>query len=216
MINAERYYVYEWYIVETGEVFYVGKGSGNRATSMKDRNDLFKQIRRENRCDYRILRCFDDNQEAFRYEKERGLELKAIGQARACFMLGAEERYTDESVYDKMRLTWFERGHEPWNKGKIMDEAYRDRCRAHKIGTKQSEETKRKRSAALMNHEVSEEAREKIRNARMKPVIVEDIVSNTSKIYSSLGAFADECGRACRQRNYPRHGASVHRPRACG
>lgn len=25
-----KYYVYEWYIVETGEVFYLGKGCRNR------------------------------------------------------------------------------------------------------------------------------------------------------------------------------------------
>ena len=119
MIKAD-YYVYEWFIVETGEVFYVGKGSGNRATSMKDRNELFKQIRRDNKCDYRILRYFTDNKAAFEYEKQRGLELKSIGQARACFMLGAENRYTDETVYEKMRPTWFEKGFEPWNKGKKM------------------------------------------------------------------------------------------------
>ena len=47
MINAQMFYVYEWYIVETGEIFYVGKGSGNRVTSMKDRNEYFKNIRKK-------------------------------------------------------------------------------------------------------------------------------------------------------------------------
>lgn len=28
------FYVYEWYIVETGEIFYVGKGCKNRYKSM--------------------------------------------------------------------------------------------------------------------------------------------------------------------------------------
>ena len=157
MIKAD-YYVYEWFIVETGEVFYVGKGSGKRATSMKDRNDLFKQIRREHKCDYRILRNFTDNKEAFEYEKQRGLELKAIGQARACFMLGAENRYTEETVYEKMRPTWFKKGFDPWNKGRKMDDAQREKLRQARLGTHQSEETKRKRSAALMNHPVSENA----------------------------------------------------------
>jgi hypothetical protein len=193
MINA-NYYVYEWYIVETGEVFYVGKGSGNRATSMKDRNDLFKQIRREHKCDYRILRYFTDNKEAFAYEKERGLELKAIGQARACFMLGAEDRYTDDSVFDKMSRTWFEKGFEPWNKGKQMDEAYRERCRKAKLGTSQSEETKRKRSAALMNHPVSEDVRKRIAAARRKPIIVHDIIDGTYTKYQSIQDFAAVCG----------------------
>lgn len=193
MINA-IHYVYEWFIVETGEVFYVGKGSGKRATSMKDRNDLFKQIRHENKCDYRILKYFADNSEAFEYEKQRGLELKAIGQAKACFMLGAENRYTDESVYEKMRPTWFEKGFEPWNKGKTMDESYRERCRKAKLGTHQSEETKRKRSAALMNHPVSEDARNRIAAARKKPIVVIDTETSTNTYYNSIQDFAEECG----------------------
>ena len=42
MIEA-KYYVYLWKIKETQEVIYVGKGSGNRWRSMKDRNDEFKK-----------------------------------------------------------------------------------------------------------------------------------------------------------------------------
>ena len=193
MIKAD-YYVYEWFIVETGEVFYVGKGSGNRATSMKDRNDLFKKIRREHKCDFRILRHFTDNKEAFEYEKERGLELKAIGQARACFMLGAEHRYTEDSVYEKMQPTWFKKGCEPWNKGKPMDDAQRDKLRKAKLGTHQSEETKKKRSFSLMNHPVSEDVRKRIAAARKKPIIVHDIENNTNTYYDSIQDFATECG----------------------
>lgn len=34
-------YVYEWYNVDTNEVFYVGKGINNRMHSMKNRNQYF-------------------------------------------------------------------------------------------------------------------------------------------------------------------------------
>ena len=63
MIEA-KYYVYEWFKISTGEIFYVGKGSKNRVTSMKDRNKYFKDIIKKHKCDYRIIKYFDDEQEA--------------------------------------------------------------------------------------------------------------------------------------------------------
>ena len=38
------FYVYEWYIVETGEIFYVGKGCKNRYKSTCHRNRLFDEF----------------------------------------------------------------------------------------------------------------------------------------------------------------------------
>ena len=34
------YYVYEWYNVDTGEILYVGKGTGNRYKVKHGRNKL--------------------------------------------------------------------------------------------------------------------------------------------------------------------------------
>lgn len=194
MIEAAAFYVYEWFIVSTGEVFYVGKGSGGRATSMKDRNDLFKSIRKNFDCDFRILARFENEADAFDYEKERGLELKAIGQAKANYMLGAENRYTDESVYDKMSPTWFPKGHIPWNTGKIMDEAYRAKCRKRQMGKTQSNETKTKRSKALIGNQVSLETRAKIANARKKRIVRIDIETGEMRYYESISDFAAENG----------------------
>ena len=28
--ETKKYYVYEWFVIETNEVFYVGKGTGRR------------------------------------------------------------------------------------------------------------------------------------------------------------------------------------------
>ena len=33
-----KFYVYEWYNVETNEIFYVGKGCNNRYKNISDRN----------------------------------------------------------------------------------------------------------------------------------------------------------------------------------
>lgn len=194
MINAKAYYVYEWYIVETGEIFYVGKGSGNRVTSMKDRNEYFKNIRKKHECNYRIVQCFDDEQAAYDFELEYGSKLKSEGKARACYVLGNYGRLIDDSVLAKMKPTQFKGKHEPWNKGKTMDEAYRDRCRSYKIGTKQSESTKRKRSEKLMNHPVSDDARNRISEARKKTISVFDSLTNTERVYDCIQTFSDECG----------------------
>lgn len=35
------YYIYEWYNIETGEVFYVGKGKTRRKNDLFGRNKFF-------------------------------------------------------------------------------------------------------------------------------------------------------------------------------
>lgn len=194
MINAKPFYVYEWYILETGEIFYVGKGSGNRVTSMKDRNAYFRNIRQKHNCGFRIVRYFDDEESAYNFELEYGQKLKSQGQARACYVLGNFSRMIDDSILEKMKPTQFHMKHSPWNKGKTMDKAYRERCRSYHLGKKQSEETRRKRSEKLMNHPVSEDVRQRIAQARKKPIEVFDIQNNTTVVYESIQKFAIECG----------------------
>lgn len=73
------YYVYEWFIVETGEIIYVGKGTGKRYTVRKHNRFFNDMIKRFN-CESRIIKTFNDEQEAFQYEFDRINELKDIGQ----------------------------------------------------------------------------------------------------------------------------------------
>lgn len=73
------YYVYEWYIVETGEIIYVGKGVRNRY-KVRKHNKLFNEIIRRFICDSRIVKEFDTEKEAFDYEFIRINELQDIGQ----------------------------------------------------------------------------------------------------------------------------------------
>ncbi len=40
---SKQFYVYEWYNIETKEIFYVGKGTRNRINHKKRRNKLFKE-----------------------------------------------------------------------------------------------------------------------------------------------------------------------------
>lgn len=76
------FYVYEWFNMETGEVFYVGKGCRKRKGQISHRNKRFKEYYSLNPCDNRIVKEFENEQDAFEYENLRILELKAIGQAK--------------------------------------------------------------------------------------------------------------------------------------
>lgn len=73
------YYVYEWFVKDTGEIFYVGKGTRNRY-KVKKHNKFFNYFIKTYDCESRIIRTFEKEQDAFSYEFERINELKAIGQ----------------------------------------------------------------------------------------------------------------------------------------
>jgi hypothetical protein len=94
-----------WYIKETNEIFYVGKGSDNRYKSMKDRNSYFKNIRKKYDCDYKIVKYFDDEKEAYDFELELGTQLKNQGQARACYILGQTNKFVSNEVKRKISKT---------------------------------------------------------------------------------------------------------------
>ena len=187
-----KYYVYEWYIEDTNEIFYVGKGTGNRVTSMKNRNSYFKNIRKKYKCNYRILKYFQNENDAYNYELKIGLELKEIGQAKACYVLGNSKKFIDDSVLEKMKKTAFKKERTPWNKGKKMSVEYKEKCRKRTLGTKQSEETKKKRSQSLKNHIVTKEAREKIGLSKMKPIILVNIETKEEKTYNQISNLAKE------------------------
>lgn len=77
--GENMFYVYEWYVKDTGEIFYVGKGSGNRYKVTYQRNALFTEMIEKYNCESRIIKQFDNETDAFDYEKERIDQLKAIG-----------------------------------------------------------------------------------------------------------------------------------------
>lgn len=73
------FYVYEWFIKETNEVIYVGKGC-NRRYKVTKHNKFFNDMIKRFECDSRIIKEFSTEKEAFDYEYERVKELKSIGQ----------------------------------------------------------------------------------------------------------------------------------------
>lgn len=75
------FYVYEWFIVETNEIIYVGKGCKNRYKQTAKRNKIFQEFLKRFNCKNRIIKYFENEDNAFEYEHKRILELKNIGQA---------------------------------------------------------------------------------------------------------------------------------------
>lgn len=73
------YYVYEWFIVSTGEIIYVGKGTRHRY-KVRKHNKFFNDMIKRFECDSRIVKEFQSEAEAFEYEYVRIKELKEIGQ----------------------------------------------------------------------------------------------------------------------------------------
>ena len=101
-----KFYVYEWYVIETGEIFYVGKGCRNRYKAKnKRRGRVFNAYVSNLKCESRIIRWFDDEDSAYEYETMRIAELKKVGMANANNNKGGSGSYqthvTEEMRRDK-------------------------------------------------------------------------------------------------------------------
>ena len=93
------YYVYEWFLLDTDEVIYVGKGTGNRY-KVRKHNKFFNDFLKRFACDSRIVKEFENEADAFNYEYERINELKAKEQCvcniREGGFGGTTEWWTDD------------------------------------------------------------------------------------------------------------------------
>lgn len=65
-----NFYVYEWYNINTNEVFYVGKGSGKRYKDKINRNKNFLEYIKNNSVNVRIVKYFENEEDSFQYEKQ--------------------------------------------------------------------------------------------------------------------------------------------------
>lgn len=93
------FYVYEWFIEETGEIIYVGKGTRGRY-KVRKHNRHFNDMIKRYKCSSRIIKEFEKEDDAFRYEDERIIELKSKGQCVCNIKRGGNggsiEWWTDE------------------------------------------------------------------------------------------------------------------------
>ena len=69
--TERQFYVYEWFVEDTNEVFYVGKGSGTRYKTLSSRNKFFLDMYYTHHCNVRIVKSNLTEQEAFDEEIKR-------------------------------------------------------------------------------------------------------------------------------------------------
>lgn len=141
------WYVYEWFIIDTNEIIYVGKGC-KRRFKVRKHNRFFDDMIKRFKCDSRIIAYFSDEHEAFKYENERISELRKIGQC-VCNIIDGGTGGT---------CAWWtdERREEYSRKNVMKSEAHRKRMSEH-------------------NPMKSEEVRLKVRKYIVRPVVIDGV-----------------------------------------
>ena len=86
MLN--NFYVYEWYNIDTEEVFYVGKGCNNREKQTKKRNQKFIDYISNHNVASRIVKDNLSEEEAFQLEDKTIEYYKSINQCSCNLMKG--------------------------------------------------------------------------------------------------------------------------------
>lgn len=84
------FYVYEYFIIDTGEVFYVGKGTNGRYKELHNRNKYFNAVYNKYKCDVRFVKEGLTNEESCKLEIQRISELREINQAKCNFTNGGD------------------------------------------------------------------------------------------------------------------------------
>ncbi len=175
-----KFYVYVHRRADTGEVFYIGKGSGRRAWATQYRTDYWRRVRDKYGIVIEILEWFDKEEDAFRNEKVLIAHHRAMG-ARICNITDGGEGATGNVMPESAKLaisrskTGRKRPPESVEtrrrksesaKGRRMSQDAIAKTAAFHTGRKRTAETLAKMSAALkgkgVGRVVSEETRAKL------------------------------------------------------
>jgi len=98
-LNKEDiYYVYEWYNIDTQEVFYVGKGKNRRYVQVKGRNQYFLRYYDKYDCAVRKIKTRMSEDDAYALEVETIKMYKDIGQCVCNFSKGGQGGASDKNL----------------------------------------------------------------------------------------------------------------------
>lgn len=109
-----KFYVYEWYDIDTQQVFYVGKGCGKRAYETKQRNNKFLDYYSKHNTDVRIVFSNLMEEEAFKKEKELYEKYSQSPNNILCNLM--------ECGYGGLNQVWTKEMREYWSQNNPMKE----------------------------------------------------------------------------------------------
>ncbi len=111
-MEEKIFYVYRWIAIDINEVFYIGKGTGNRCHQIAGRNEIFKKYYNNYNCEVEIIEYFDKEQDAFAKEAALIKYYHKIGQAKAsldnggkggCHFVWTDAMRAYQSEYNPMK-----------------------------------------------------------------------------------------------------------------
>ena len=167
----KKYYTYVYHRLDTGEVFYVGKGTGKRAWDRR-RNKYCKAIIEKHGHVVEICAYWDTEQEAFEHEIFLIKCFRKIGHPLTNATDGGEgssgHKHTDAHIaYMKQIMIGNKNNHgkpSP-NKGKTLSEEWKKNLSLSTKGRPQDKEHSNKIAKALKGKPKSEAHREALRQA---------------------------------------------------
>ena len=131
-MEQKEFYIYKWFIIETGFVFYIGKGKDDRYKSLKKRNQYFLNIVKKYDCDVKIIEYCENEELAFIKEKEYIKSYKELGMATANFHeggLGGDVfKYADAEIKEQFRKKMTE-----INRKRCQSEEFRENAKKNMI-----------------------------------------------------------------------------------
>lgn len=168
------FYVYEWYVVESGDIFYVGKGT-KRRYKCRNRNKLFNEMLATHKCDVRIVAYFDNEKDAYEYEFDRIKELRSIGQC-SCNISDGGTGGSPDVWSDEMRQMFSEHN-------VMKSEDQRERMR-NKNPMQRSDQQERMSKYNPMKDRV---IAEKTNGQKRRPLIING--RNFRSVYEAMEAY---------------------------
>ena len=122
MEEDRRFYVYEYYIVPTGEIFYVGKGTKNRYKTLTNRNKFFTCMYKSHDCAVRIILDELTEEEAYFFEYDRIFYLRTHTNYRLTNQTDGGDGARGLKISDETRVKMAEASKKMWE-----DQEFRDR-----------------------------------------------------------------------------------------